>query len=111
MNLLNVSIRHAPKDPGSLLAWSQEEVFAFVLYYKQKITDAERLHVEKWTKEIIDAALECSGTYYLPYQPHATVEQFRKAYPQYKKFYELKKSVDPDYRFKNILWDKYLYCD
>lgn len=111
VNLLNISIRHAPKDPGSLLAWSQEEVFAFVLYYKQKITDAERLHVEKWTKEIIEAALECSGTYYLPYQPHATVEQFRKAYPQYKKFYELKKSVDPDYRFKNILWDKYLYCD
>src|SRR5690606_28553699 len=31
-NLINVSIRHAKADPGSLLAWAPEEVFALVLY-------------------------------------------------------------------------------
>ncbi len=35
VNVLNVSIRHAKKDPGSLLAWAKEESFAFVVYYKQ----------------------------------------------------------------------------
>lgn len=107
VNLLNVSIRHAPKDEGSILAWAQEEVFAFVLYYKQKLDIKEKEHVEKWTKDIIEAALSCEGTYYLPYQPHATKEQFMKAYPNYQRFFELKKEKDPNYRFKNVLWAKY----
>lgn len=107
VNLLNVSIRHAPKDEGSILAWAQEEVFAFVLYYKQKLDIKEKKHVEKWTKDIIEAALSCEGTYYLPYQPHATKEQFMKAYPNYQRFFELKKEKDPNYRFKNVLWAKY----
>ena len=31
VNVLNVSIRHARADPGSLLAWAREECFAFVV--------------------------------------------------------------------------------
>lgn len=42
VNVLNVSIRHAFKDTGSLLAWAREEVFAFVVYYKQNTDDVEK---------------------------------------------------------------------
>ena len=35
VNAVNVSIRHALPDPGTYLAWAPNEVFAFVLYYKQ----------------------------------------------------------------------------
>ena len=35
-----------------------------------------------WTRELIDAALSVGGTYYLPYQPHATAAQFLRAYPR-----------------------------
>jgi len=35
VNVINVSIRHALSDDGSLLAWAKEEVFAFVIYYNQ----------------------------------------------------------------------------
>jgi hypothetical protein len=106
-NAINVSIRHAHRDPGVLLAWAREEVFAFVLYYKQG-TDAEsRRKVGVWTRELIDAVLGVGGTYYLPYQPHATEEQFRKAYPRWAEFFALKKRLDPDNRFRNKLWDKY----
>lgn len=35
VNVINISIRHAKEDSGSLLAWAREEVFAFVVWYKQ----------------------------------------------------------------------------
>jgi SAM-dependent methyltransferase len=107
VNSLNVSVRHAYKDPGSLLAWAKEEVFAFVLYYKQRVSEAACREVAVWTRELVDAALSCNGSYYLPYQPHATIEQFNKAYPGSEKFFKLKAKLDPDYKFRNKLWDKY----
>src|SRR5262249_33485725 len=78
VNVLNMSIRHAEADPGSLLAWAREESFAFVVYYRQRVTPAARAEVGVWTRELIDAALVLGGSYYLPYQLHATTEQFHR---------------------------------
>jgi FAD/FMN-containing dehydrogenase len=111
VSALNISIRHALPDPGSLMAWAREEVFCFVLYYKQSADPDARAAVEKWTRAAIDAALSVGGTYYLPYQPHATLEQFRRAYPRFDEYTAIKRRVDPDYRFRNKLWDKYLPPD
>jgi len=107
VNVINISVRHAFPDPGSYLAWAQKEVFAFVLYYKQDVHDEARQRVGKWTRALIDEVLHCNGTYYLPYQPHATPEQFHKAYPDAKKLFALKNKLDPSFRFTNVLWDKY----
>ncbi|MDZ7643289.1 MAG: hypothetical protein U5K76_03035 [Woeseiaceae bacterium] len=60
-----------------------------------------------WTRELIDAVLDCDGSYYLPYQPHARYDQFRRAYPRAGELFELKSRLDPDYRFRNCLWEKY----
>ncbi|WP_035053118.1 FAD-binding protein [Andreprevotia chitinilytica] len=107
VNVLNISIRHARPDPGSLLAWARSETFAFVLYYKQRTRVNARNRVAVWTRELIDAALEVGGSYYLPYQPHATPEQFHRAYPRAHELFALKRELDPDYRLRNVLWDKY----
>jgi FAD/FMN-containing dehydrogenase len=107
VNALNVSVRHASADPGSLLAWARGETFAFVLYYKQRTRENARERVAVWTRELIDAVLEVGGTYYLPYQPHATPEQFHRAYPRAKELFALKKKLDPEYKLRNTLWDKY----
>ncbi len=106
-NVLNVSIRHAIADPGSLLAWARGETFAFVVYYKQRTRQNARDRVAVWTRELIEAALACGGTYYLPYQPHATHEQFHRAYPRARELFELKRRHDPGFRLRNVLWDKY----
>jgi FAD/FMN-containing dehydrogenase len=108
VNVVNVSIRHATPDPGSLLAWAAgEEKFAFVVWYKQR-TDADaRRRVAAWTRELADAALASRGTWYLPYQPHATPEQFARAYPRSPEFFALKRRLDPTNRFRNKLWDRY----
>ena len=108
-HVINVSIRHAMKDPGSLLAWARTEVFAFVIYYKQGTNDAAKKVVAAWTRRLIDAALSVGGSYYLPYQLHATVEQFLRAYPGAREFFVLKERLDPTNKFRNELWNKYYH--
>ena len=107
VNVLNVSIRHAMPDPGSLLAWARTETFAFVVYYKQRTRPNARERVAVWTRELIDAVLSVGGSYYLPYQAHATPDQFHRAYPQAQDLFALKQLLDPDLRLRNVLWDKY----
>lgn len=107
VNALNISIRHATADPDTLLNWAPVETFAFVLYHKQRTRENAKQRVAVWTRELIDAVLEVGGTYYLPYQPHATPEQFHKAHPKAVQLFDLKKVLDPDFRFTNALWDKY----
>jgi FAD/FMN-containing dehydrogenase len=107
VNVINVSIRHAVRDSGSLLAWAPREVFCFVIYYKQGTQHEDRERVGFWTRELIDAAISQGGSYYLPYQIHATPQQFRAAYPRAEEFFSLKRKLDPTKKFRNKLWDAY----
>ncbi len=105
VNVINISIRHAEKDPGSYLAWATQEMYAFVVYYKQRTRENAKSRVAVWTREMIDAVLAVGGTYYLPYQVYETQEQFHRAYPRAKDLFELKRQHDPENRFRNQLWD------
>jgi FAD/FMN-containing dehydrogenase len=107
VNMINISVRHALPDPGAVLAWARQEVFAFVMYHKQRTRENAKRRVAVWTRELIEATLQEGGTYYLPYQPHATPEQFHRAYPKARELFALKRRLDPDFRFRNVLWDKY----
>lgn len=111
VNTINVSIRHALSDPGTVMAWARGETFALVLYYKQRTRDNARERVAVWTRELIDAVLSSGGTYYLPYQLHATQEQFHQAYPRARELFALKQKLDPGYRLRGALWDKYYLPD
>ncbi|WP_454831652.1 FAD-binding oxidoreductase [Pseudoxanthomonas wuyuanensis] len=108
VNALNVSVRHSPADTVSLLKWAPGEVFSFVLYYKQRSNQPADRASAVWTRQLIDAALAAGGRYYLPYRLHASPAQFRQAYPEAADFARLKRRIDPDYRFGNRLWQKYL---
>ncbi len=107
VNVINISIRHAVPDEGAYLAWAREEVFAFVVYYKQETSAAAKGAVAVWNRELVDAVLEIGGTYYLPYQAHATRAQFLKAYPRATELFQLKAQLDPEFRFRNVIWDHY----
>jgi FAD/FMN-containing dehydrogenase len=107
VHAVNISIRHAPAAADAWLSWAREDVFSFVLYYWQGVTAADREVVGTWARELTDAALSLGGTYYLPYQLHATPEQFSRAYPNAPRLFALKAQVDPGNRFRNRLWDKH----
>lgn len=106
-DVINVSIRHALPDPGTLLAWAPNETFAFVVYYRQGTQEEDRREVARWTRAMIDAVIASGGRYYLPYQPVATRTQFLAAYPRAADLMALKHKVDPTGKFTNVLWDLY----
>ena len=108
VNALNVSIRHSPADPGTLMRWAPHEVFSFVLYYKQRSSRWADADAARWTQQLIDAALGMGGRYYLPYRLHATKAQFARAYPEAEAFAALKAKIDPQRRFRNRLLETYL---
>ena len=105
---LNISVRHSPADRVALLPWAREDVFSFVLYYKQRTHAAAQQAVGIWTRKLIAAALQHEGRYYLPYQLHATQAQFDQAYPEAQALRALKKQLDPQGRLSNELWRRYL---
>jgi len=107
VNILNISIRHAEKDSGSYLSWAPKEMFAFVVYYKQRNSKSAKASVGVWTREMNEATIKAGGTFYLPYQIYATEEQFHRAYPKAKELFKLKNQFDPQNRFRNKLWDTY----
>ena len=108
VNALNVSIRYSPADTRSLLRWAVTDVFSFVLYYKQRSWASADIEAGRWTRRLIDAALAHGGRYYLPYRLHASRTQFERAYSEYSAFVAIKQEIDPQYRFRNRMWDKYL---
>jgi FAD/FMN-containing dehydrogenase len=106
--VLNVSVRHAKADPVPILPWAKEEVFSFVVYYKQQTGAAACAAVGEWTRAMIAAALRHGGRYYLPYQLHATKAQFERAYPEVEAFRRVKRALDPEGKFSNAMWARYL---
>jgi FAD/FMN-containing dehydrogenase len=108
VNALNVSIRHSPADTRSLLRWAVTDVFSFVLYYKQRSWASADIEAGRWARRLIDAAIAHGGRYYLPYRLHASRAQFERAYPEHPAFLAIKREVDPEHRFRNRMWDKYL---
>jgi len=107
VNVINVSLRHALPDNESYLSWANEEVFAFVIYYQQNTDKKAKEEVKAWTQEMTDAIISEKGTWYLPYQPHATLAQFNSGYPNSNKYFKLKNKIDSTHRFTNKLLDKY----
>lgn len=106
--VLSVSVRYAKADPVPLLPWAKDEVFSFVIYYKQQTSARACSAVGEWTRAMIESALRHGGRYYLPYQLHATKAQFERAYPEIKELRRLKRVVDPQGKFSNEMWAKYL---
>ncbi len=106
-NLLNVTIRIVSKDTVTALPYAKEDMFAFVLYFNQKLTLEGSQTVQKTTTQLIDLATSLGGTYYLPYQLYYSSEQLRAAYPEMDEFFAEKQRVDPEGLFSNTFYEKY----
>jgi FAD/FMN-containing dehydrogenase len=106
-DLLNVTIRNVQQDNDTFLRYADQEMFAFVMLFSQQRTPDADSRMEAMTRNLIDAAIECQGCYYLPYRLHASTEQFARAYPQATDFFERKRHYDPDEVFQNQFYIKY----
>jgi FAD/FMN-containing dehydrogenase len=106
-DLLNVTVRNVLEDKDTFLRYADRDMFGLVMLFSQQRTPEADGEMEAMTQELIDAAIECEGRYYLPYRLHAEKEQFLKSYPQAKAFFERKRLYDPEEIFQNQFYVKY----
>ena len=64
-------------------------------------------HAEAVTRQLVDAALEHGGTYYLTYQLYPTVEQLHRSYPNAGYAFERKRFYDPEEMFTSQFYERY----
>jgi FAD/FMN-containing dehydrogenase len=107
-DLLNVTLRYVGADSSSVLTYAPAPRIAAVMLFVQKRTAEADGDMRAMTVKLIDRVAALGGSYYLPYRLHATREQLRAAYPRLDEFVATKRRYDPQLRFRNALWDRYL---
>jgi hypothetical protein len=105
--LLNVTIRNVLEDRDTFLRFADRDVFAFVMLFSQPLSPSADSRMEAMTQELIEAAIESGGRYYLPYRLHATKTQLSRAYPQAAAFFEHKRRYDTEEILQNQFYMRY----
>jgi FAD/FMN-containing dehydrogenase len=105
--LLNITLRFVNTDAESVLAYAPQPRIAAVLLFSQEKTARGEADMARMTHALIDRVLDIGGTYYLPYRPHASLDQLTRGYPRAPEFAAGKREIDRDLLFRNQLWDGY----
>lgn len=106
--LMNITLRFVDTDQDSVLAYATTPRVAAVLLFSQEKTTRGEADMARMTSALIERVLAIGGTYYLPYRPHATLDQFRRGYSRHAEFAALKRKYDPKQLFRNGFWDYYV---
>lgn len=101
VDLLNITVRNVRRDDDTVLRYADGDMVAFVMLFNQPPTPEADAKLEAATREVIEATLALGGRHYLPYRLHATVDQFRRAYPAADRFFAAKAKHDPAGVFQN----------
>ena len=105
---LNITLRYVDTDKQSILAYAPVPRIAAVMSFSQEMTQRAEADMKRMTEALIEGVIGIGGTYYLPYRPHATIDQISRAYPRLNEFVQSKREIDPKLTFRNALWDKYM---
>jgi len=108
VDLLNVTLRDVRTDDDTFLKYADREMIAVVMLFDQERTNAADAEMQAMTRELIDASLSLGGKYYLPYRPHATEDQFLRAYPGARELAMRKREYDPEALFRNEFYTRYV---
>lgn len=108
VKLHNITLRILSEDESTQLNYASEPMIAFVLLIQHPTSDDGIAEATKYIQQWTNTALVHKGTYYLPYYPYQTLEQFELAYPQAAKVKAMKKQLDPNEVFVNNFYDHYL---
>lgn len=105
---LNVTLRYVAQDDQSVLSYAKVPRIAAVMSFSQETTLRAEADMARMTHDLIDRIVAMGGAYYLPYRPHASLDQLTAAYAQVGEFVTAKRALDPGLLLRNNLWEKYL---
>ncbi len=100
-DLVYGTIRLIQKDNESFLAWAREDFACVIFNLHVEHTDPGIATAAAAFRALIDAALAYRGSYFLTYHRFATRRQVETAYPQFPKFLERKRALDPERIFSS----------
>ncbi|HZH60819.1 MAG TPA: D-arabinono-1,4-lactone oxidase, partial [Metabacillus sp.] len=104
----NITVRYVAKDEVTSLHYATKDMLGLVVLIQHGVKEEELEEakdiIQKWT----NLTIRHGGTYYLPYYPYQTLEQFHTAYPSWKNFQEEKRRKDPNGVFQNLFYEHYL---
>lgn len=107
LNLLNVTVRYVEHDEGAVLSYAKEDMFALVCLFHVPLNEAGQQRTKQGIQRILDEIIKVKGSYYLPYAPYPSREQFQAVYLRSDEFFSKKDIYDPEHRFMNYFYEDY----
>ncbi|CAN7263478.1 FAD-binding oxidoreductase [Paenibacillus sp. LjRoot56] len=107
LNLLNITVRYVNQDEEAALSYAKSDMFALVCLFNTPLSESAQARMTHGIQRIIDQLMSLNGSYYLPYAPFPSVEQFRTIYPKAEAFFQAKDKWDPQHLFMNQFYDDY----
>jgi decaprenylphospho-beta-D-ribofuranose 2-oxidase len=108
VNVLSSTIRYVGPNATPVLAYApRRPAFAIIQMSNVELSPAGQERAAAVTRELVDAAIDQGGTYYLTYQLYPTSDQLQRAYPQASYAFERKRFYDPEEIFSNQFYALY----
>ena len=108
MNVLSSTVRYVTPNATPALAYApRRPAFAIIQMSNVGLSPDAQARAEAVTRQLVDAALEQGGTYYLTYQLYPTADQLHRAYPNARRAFARKRFYDPDETFTNQFYERY----
>ena len=106
-NVIYGTVRLIEPEHETLLNWAARRYACIVFNLHVDHTPHGIQGVADALRGLIDVALSFGGSYFLTYSRFATSGQLLRAYPQFPRFLDLKRRLDPDGVFSSDWYDNY----
>jgi FAD/FMN-containing dehydrogenase len=108
LNVLSSTVRYVTANATPALAYAPRgDVFAIIHMSNVGLSADAQERTAAVTRQLVDAAIEHGGTYYLTYQLYPTPEQLHRAYPRARWAFERKRLYDPEEMFSSQFYERY----
>jgi FAD/FMN-containing dehydrogenase len=108
MNVMSATVRYVAPNATPALAYAPTRpAFAIIHMSNVGLSADEQAHAQSVTRQLVDAALEYGGTYYLTYQLYPSAAQLHRAYPNARHAFDQKRVYDPGELFTSQFYERY----
>jgi hypothetical protein len=106
-NVIYGTVRVIEQDDESYLAWARDRFACIIFNLHLEHTPSAIEAGADALRDLIDLAIQHSGSYYLTYHRWARKDQVETCYPQMAEFLALKRRYDPDDVFQSNWYRHY----